>query len=215
MSLVSLIKSRRSIRAFEKRIPPKELIEECLEAAVWAPSASNLQPWEFVVLGGEALKKVNQITLDNVGERMAGLDPFAETPEPIQSRQLGIMRLLSKAALAQEINPTEIFEKMMVFFDAPIGVYFVTYKINGNQYDISTAAAVENFLLAAHEKGLGTCWLNLAIVCEEEIKAHLGIGEDKKLLAGIALGYPDKDSLLNTFDRPRIPVDSITRWLGF
>ena len=49
MSVLEVIKSRRSIRVFEKKVPPKEVIRECLEAATWAPSATDQQPWEFIV----------------------------------------------------------------------------------------------------------------------------------------------------------------------
>ena len=106
-------------------------------------------------------------------------------------------------------------EKSLRFFEAPVGVYFVTYKREDDQYLLSTAAALENFLLAVQAKGLGTCWLTVTVICQEDIKKHLGITEDKKLLGGVAVGYPAKDSLLNNFHRTRVPVDEITRWLGF
>jgi len=108
-----------------------------------------------------------------------------------------------------------MFESMMCFFDAPVGVYFVTYKQDNNQYLLSTAAALENFLLAARARGLGTCWLHMTIVCEQDIKEYLGIAHDKMLLGGVALGYPADDSAFNTFTRTRVCVDDITTWRGF
>ena len=50
-----LIHSRRSIRRYEARPVPAQLIEQLLEAAVWAPSAHNRQPWRLVVIEGEAV----------------------------------------------------------------------------------------------------------------------------------------------------------------
>ena len=88
------------------------------------------------------------------------------------------------------INPNEIFEKSLRFFDAPVAVYFVSYKGTDNQYQLSTAAALENFLLAAHARGLGTCWLTVTVICAEDIKKHLGIPADRELLGGVAVGYP-------------------------
>jgi nitroreductase len=82
-------------------------------------------------------------------------------------------------------------------------------------YHLSTAAALENFLLAAQAQGLGTCWLNVVIVCQEDIKKHLGISEDREILGGVAVGYPVADSPFNTFTRTRVPVDEVTTWLGF
>ena len=49
-SMFDAIKGRRSIRKYQARPVPKELIEEVLEAAGWAPSAHNAQPWRFIVL---------------------------------------------------------------------------------------------------------------------------------------------------------------------
>ncbi len=139
----------------------------------------------------------------------------AGVPEHLAKRQQEIFATLMQIAEQEGSDPNEIFQKSLCFFDAPVGVYFVTYKRADHQYRLSTAAALENFLLAAHAKGLGTCWLTVTVICEEDIKKHLGISEDKELLGGVALGYPAENSLLNTFQRTRVPVDEITRWLGF
>lgn len=215
MDLHEVIKSRRSIRAFEQKVPPRKLIEECLAAATWAPSATNRQPWEFAVLTGVALSDVNRIISDNFALRMNAGDAFGNPPEPLRSRQQEIMETLMRVASEDGLDPGEVFEMSLRFFDAPVAVYFVTYKSDDEQYRLSTAAAIENFLLAAHERGLGTCWLTVTVICQEDIKQHLAIGEDKELLAGVALGYPRTECRLNTFERSREPVESITRWIGF
>jgi nitroreductase len=215
MDLLEVIQSRRSIRAFEKKVPPKELIRECLEAATWAPSAINQQPWEFIVLTGKELEQVCTIIEENFALRMQEMDPFSGLPEPCQKRQEEIFSTLTEVAQQEGIDPNEIFQKSLRFFEAPVGIYFVTYRMKSDQYRVSTAAAIENFLIAAQARGLGTCWLNVTTVCQEDIKKHLGISEEKELLGGVAVGYPDKDSPLNTFRRTRVPVDEVTRWMGF
>ena len=215
MDLAEVIKSRRSIRAFDSKMPARVLISECLEAATWAPSATNRQPWEFVVLTGTALDEVNRIISDNFALRMNDRDAFGNPPEPLRSRQQEIMETLMRVAAEDGIDPGEVFEKSLRFFDAPVAVYFVTYKSKDEQYRLSTASAVENFLLAAHARGLGTCWLTVTVICQEDIKKHLEIGDDKELLAGVALGYALAECRLNTFQRKRESLDTITRWLGF
>jgi nitroreductase len=215
MDLLELIKSRRSIRAFTAAIPSPLFITECLEAATWAPSATNRQPWEFIVLTGAALSEVNRIISDNFALRMSAGDAFGSPPEPLRSRQQDIMETLMRVASEDGIDPGEVFEKSLRFFDAPVAVYFLAYKSDDEQYRLSTAAAIENFLLAAHARGMGTCWLTVTVICQEDIKKHLAIGDDKELLAGVAVGYPRAECRLNTFERNREPVESITRWLGF
>jgi len=215
MSVLEVIKSRRSIRVFKKKVPPKEVIRECLEAATWAPSAMDQQPWEFIVAAGSELEKINEVIEENFAQRMQESDPFSDIPEPYQKRQQAIMATLMQIAEKEGIDPNSMFQKSLRFYEAPVALYFVTHKRKNNQYLSSTIAALENFLIAAEARGLGTCWLNISIVCEEDIKKHLKIAEEKEILAGVAVGYPVKESLFNTFTRTKVPVDDVTRWLGF
>jgi nitroreductase len=57
MELSETIKGRRSIRAFKKQDVPEEIVEKLIDAARWAPSAGNIQPWEFVIVRKSAVKK--------------------------------------------------------------------------------------------------------------------------------------------------------------
>jgi len=215
MDVLEVIKSRRSARAFEKKVPPKEVIRECLEAATWAPSATNQQPWEFIVLTGKELEKVGDIIEENFAQRMQERDPYSDVPELLKERQQEIFSTLLQIAAEEGMDPNELFEKSLRFFNSPVGIYFVTYRSNDPQYLLSTAAALENFLIAAQAKGLGTCWLTVTVIGEKDIKKYLGVSEDKELLGGVAVGYPVNDSLFNTFTRTRVPVDNLTTWRGF
>jgi nitroreductase len=215
MDFLELIRSRRSIRAFEGRVPSREVINECLEAAVWAPNATNQQPWEFVVAAGKELEKIIEVIEENFAQRMGERDPFSDMPDHCAARQQEIMATLIQVAQEEGLDPNSVFQKSLRFFGAPVAVYFITYKRKDNQYCLSTTAALENFLLAAEAKGLGTCWLGVSVVCEEDIKEHLGIPNNKEILGGVALGYPDRNSPFNTFKRSRVPVADVTAWLGF
>jgi nitroreductase len=57
MDLLEIIKNRRSIRSYKKRDLPQETIDMLLEAARWAPSAGNVQPWAFVVASSQKMKQ--------------------------------------------------------------------------------------------------------------------------------------------------------------
>ncbi len=57
MDLLEIIKNRRSIRVFKKQDLPQDIIEKLLEAAQWAPSAGNVQPWAFVVASSQKIKQ--------------------------------------------------------------------------------------------------------------------------------------------------------------
>jgi len=214
MGMLELIKSRRSIRVFKKEMPSRTVIQECLEAAIWAPNLTNQQPWEFIVLAGEKLAKVNECIEQHFLDRMQSSN-YGDLPEACEKRKDEIMETLSQVAERDNINPAQFFEKMLRFFDAPVAVLFLHYARNENSYKYGTAAALQNFLLAAHARGLGTCWLGIVTICQEDIKALLEIPDDKVLLGGVAMGIPVKDSALNTFERPRVPADELTTWYGF
>ena len=65
MDLSEAIRGRRSIRVFKKQNVPKEIVEKLIDAASWAPSAGNIQPWEFVIVRKPAVKKkLAQATLN-------------------------------------------------------------------------------------------------------------------------------------------------------
>ena len=215
MDIPDIIRQRRSTRVFTEQVPSRESITKCLAAATWAPSATNQQPWEFIVLTGEPLASVCGIIEEKFAECMQHQEAFGNPPEPLKKRQQEIFSAMLAAADEAGMDPNEIFEKSLRFFDAPVGVYVVTYKSPDNQYCLSTAAAIENFLIAAEALGLATCWLTVTVVCQEDIKRHLGISDDKELLAGVAVGYADETHPLNNFTRTRAEVDALTTWRGF
>jgi len=215
MDILEAIKSRRSIRIFENRIPPRETIRECLEAATWAPNPTNQQPWEFIIATGKELKKISEIIIKTFPQRMKEVDPYRGIPSSCEKRKNETFAKLLSAAKEEGIDPKEMFQKNLAFYGAPVAVIFITYRMEHNLYRFSTTAALQNFLLAAHAKGLGTCWLSAVAACQEEIKGFLKISEDKEILDGVALGYPVKDSPLNTYPRTRLPIEEITTWIGF
>jgi nitroreductase len=57
MDVLKAIKGRRSIRAFKSKDVPKEIVEKLINAAIWAPSAGNIQPWEFIIVRKPEIKK--------------------------------------------------------------------------------------------------------------------------------------------------------------
>jgi nitroreductase len=74
------------------------------------------------------------------------------------------------------------------------------------------AAAIENLLLAAWDKGLGTCWLTGPLKARSDmIASFLGVPADRELVAIVSLGYPDHQPPMP----PKKDVSGKTRWVGF
>jgi nitroreductase len=213
MDTLEAIKTRRTIRTFQTKVPPRSLIETCLEAATWAPNATNQQPWEFIVAFGDALRKVTDVTKRHFAARIKERPPFDQVPDHYRERQEDVFEAMNQAIRDQGISVQEMYAGSLRFFNAPYGVYFVTRKTHDYQYQVSVAAAIENFLLAVVSHGLGACWQGASVVCLEELKRHFGLAESKVLLAGVGVGYPDADAPLNKFRRNRTTVAECTTWL--
>lgn len=73
MEVLEAIKSRRSIRAFKSQEIPEETINKLIEAACWAPSAGNIQPWEFIIVRNNEIKR-------RLVEAALGQEFIAEAP---------------------------------------------------------------------------------------------------------------------------------------
>ncbi len=181
MSLVTdTIKTRRSIRKYSPRRVEAEVLTEILEAARWAPSAHNAQPWRFIALIDASLKR-------DLAEAMANawtVDMIRDgTPIEVRER----MRDAS----------VERFARAPVLVVACLTMRdMIRYTDESRQkceHDLavqSLGAAIQNMLLVAHSKDLGTCWFCAPIFCKDTVRKVLKIPEDVEPQALITLGYP-------------------------
>ena len=150
MDLATLIRSRRSVRAFRDEPVPEPLLRELIELANWAPSAGNLQARDFVVVR------------DGVTRRR--LAAAADQPELAQA----------PAVIAACTNASRISK----------------YGRRGQDLFAiqDAAAATENLLLAAHDRGLGAVWMGS--FDEEQVRGILGIPAHARPVCLVALGWP-------------------------
>ncbi|MCM8750685.1 nitroreductase [Thermomicrobiaceae bacterium CFH 74404] len=185
-AVLALLRSRRSMPRVRPERPPRELIEQVIDAAVWAPNHHLTQPWRFVVLTGEARREL--------GEAMAR----------------------GKVAREREVDPAKLDALRRKPLRAPVivavGVIPASRKPEVEIEEICAgAAAIQNLLLAAHGLGLAAIWRTGEAAFDPEVKAFLGLPPDAHLLGFVYLGYPDGEPP----QRPRRPAAEVTRWLGW
>lgn len=174
------IHTRRSIRRYLDRPVPPALIDQLLEAATWAPSAHNRQPWRFVVVETATVKA--QLA-DRLGERLRAdrlrdgdsIDlierDVARSRDRITSAPIVIVVCLSLSdADRYPDERRNALEKTMAIQ--------------------SVAASIENLLLAAHDRGLGACWMCAPLFAPEAVRDALELPLDWEAQALITLGYP-------------------------
>ena len=182
MNLYKAIKGRRSVRRFKKTPVEKALIEDIFETALWAPSGMNRQNWRFFVLAGERKKELVSISSTSFQYLEPQLQElFAEKPKIVEATRM-------------------FFNKLG---EAPIVV--CAYFEPANMEDVTSyqnvAAAIQNLLLVAHAKGLGTCWMTGPVWVAEKISRFLEV-ENMTLVALIPMGYPDESPAIEETDGP-------------
>lgn len=192
MNLYEAIKTRRSIRKYAAdRMPSRESVLRILEAANWAPSGMGEQQWEFLVVGGQPLDSLRTICRDVINLRMP---PESERNEQ-QKAFAYWYSTLGSAPLA-------------------IVAYCKKEEDQGRRKMAieSVSAAFQNLLLAAHEEGLGTCWMTGPLAKASEIHSLLAIADDKEIIALTPLGF----AVENPAPPARIDPELKTKmtWLG-
>jgi nitroreductase len=217
MDLFQAIRSRRSCRAFLPDPVPRELIRELLSWAGKAPSAINVQPWEFVVVSGRERERLVQRLLQAHREKQVscGAGTSRPLPEPWIGRQRRLfagMKPISEQ-LSLDLN-NFIGEGSCRFYEAPAILLIFLDRLFPASRMICAGMALAYFLLAAQAGGLGTCPIGLINAYEEEIKEQLNVPEDKQLVLGIALGYPDLQAPINQFQSDRDDIEGMIRWVS-
>ncbi len=179
VSTMETIYQRRSIRQFQDSPVADELIRQILDAANQAPSAHNQQSWQFIVIRGEKKQQLAQLVNRRAAEfpkpsaailRMAART-LANAPVVIAVKNTG--SLISHGSSLFQIERERSFD------------FFRTMEIQ------SSAAAVENLLLAATSLGLGSVWLGILYLIKDEVLEFLG-EQQGEFMAVIPVGYPRK-----------------------
>jgi nitroreductase len=187
--ILDVISSRQSIRKYTDEPIPEEMIDKIIEAARWAPSGENEQPWELVIVRDpETRNKIGDFCKIGTGQRGTAEHCLGEDE-----------RFDVYTDPAERARVAEFYYSGLVSFfpaNAPL-VIVVIGSLKGmmdTPYDLS--ACIENMILEAHALGLGACWVHGPAVYPrivKQIKEFLGIPSgmgDYKMLAIVSIGWP-------------------------
>jgi len=183
-TLLAVIKRRRSIRRYKPDPVPIEDVMRVLEAARWAPSGNNSQPWEFVVVRDK--DKLRQVT-----------EIFIEQSQQLREHTINFTRAPSKSYL-KDVSTLIIvctdprFKPAFPYHRSEASEEVVRmYQENRERIYLQTiTAAICNIILAATSLGLGTVWLTGAgeTITEQQLKAALKIPQVLDIICCIPLG---------------------------
>ena len=216
LDLKEAMESRRSTRAFSERKVEREIVEKMISLASTAPSALNLQPWEVVVVAGEEKGRLSNVIRKAYNERKVPCGPGAvkKMPPEFYARQKEALEMMGPFINEAGYRfDTFINEGSCRFYDAPVAVLVFLDDSHSRRRMICMGVFLGYLLLAAHSLGLGTCPIGIINPYENEIREFLNIPDNKELMVGIALGYPDKDSPVNSIRTDRVELKRTAEWV--
>jgi nitroreductase len=223
MTFSELIKARRSVRGYRPDPVPREVIEEIISVAKWAPSSMNTQPWHVHVVTGEPLDNIRRGNTENM---LAGVPPKREFPmresyEGIhRKRQIEVaVQLFDAMGIAREDTERRTDWVMRGFrqFDAPVSLVLTYDKYLEpaaiSQFDLG--AFSHAIVLAAWERGLGCVINGQGIMQSHVVRTHAQIPDDQVIMICIAMGYPDDSFVANDVKSRREDNKNFVRYVGF
>ena len=223
MTFSELIKARRSVRGYRPDPVPREVIEEIISVAKWAPSSMNTQPWHVHVVTGEPLDNIRRGNTENM---LAGVPPKREFPmresyEGIhRKRQVEVaVQLFDAMGIARDDTERRTDWVMRGFrqFDAPVSLVLTYDKYLEpaaiSQFDLG--AFSHAIVLAAWERGLGCVINGQGIMQSHVVRTHAQIPDDEIIMICIAMGYPDDSFVANDVKSRREDNQNFVRYIGF
>ena len=190
------IAERHSNRIFDPTPVDDELLKIVLAAANQAPSAHNQQSWRFIVLRNEKKKGLaHMISEDAVN--------YPKTSATLL--RMAARTILSAPAVIAIVNTGELINhgKELLKIDPELSYdFFRTMEIQ------SSAAAVQNLLLAATSLGLSTVWLGIMYLIKEKVLSYLDEPPEGEFMAIIPIGYSHKKPM----GPKKRPLEMIVRY---
>ncbi|MCE3296086.1 MAG: hypothetical protein K0R65_1800 [Crocinitomicaceae bacterium] len=185
--ITALIKDRRTIypEQFSSRKVQREQVETILNAAIWAPTHGNTQPWRFQVF----MEGDKELLSDFLAETYLKV-----TPKEKQNDQK-LAKMINRPKLASVV----------------IGVWMKrdeTGKISELEEIEAVSCAIQNMHLTATAYGIGAFWSTPRLIDSAEMNAFLKIGEKDKCIGLFYLGYP----AIEWPKSHRKPIEYLTRW---
>jgi nitroreductase len=216
MKVSDAVLNRRSIRAFKSDPIENSMLRNLLEKSSRAATGGNLQPWKISVLNGQAMKKFLTFQDAWTKPEIPGYDIYpAKLKEPYRTSRyelgeqmydlLGIKREDKEGRINQVLRNFK-------FFDAPAAIFCFVDKQMGPPQWSDLGMFLQTFMLLAQEQGIDTCAQEAWSIKNDSVSEFVGADDGDMLFCGVAIGYKDKDAIINKLQSERRPLDE---WAEF
>lgn len=179
--LLALLRGRRSIRRFRAEALDAGTLDRLMEAARWAPSVSNRQPFRFVVVERpETRVRMARLVREAVADSLVRLPDEERAVAAAYAEDFSRFEQAPLVLAAYHRASNALADRVGLSQSAEVGVVS------------SVAAAIMSLLLAAHALGLGACWMTGPLIAARALEALLEIPAGWQLSALIPIGVPDE-----------------------
>ncbi len=219
MNISEALLARKSVRAFTDQAVTKDQIDTILKLAGTAPSGVNTQPWNVAVVTGEAKKRLQarMMTAAESGESSSIEYQYypGEWREPYKSRRkaCGLLMYSTLGITREDVERQKAqWHANYRAFDAPVMLLFFIDKFLTEGSFMDYGMFLQSVMLAALDQGLTTCPQAALAEYPHIVRDELGYDDSVTLLCGMALGYEDRDALVNSYRTSREPLDQFVRF---
>ena len=195
--MISEIFDRRSIRKFTDKPISRKDITDIIQSGIKAPSSKNRQPWKYIVIQGNVKEEMLKVFRQGIEREENDSALLPESRQYITSAKYTVNIMAEAPTIVFVVNT---LGKSILSELTPEERIFEICNIQ------SIGASIQNMLLAATEKGIGSLWICDIYFAYLELCKWLN--SDGELVAAIAFGYPNEFPK----ERPRRKIDDVIEW---
>ena len=189
MDFFETVYKRKTIRKYEKTIPPTEDIKKIIDSARVAPSAVNAQNWKFIAIYNDKIKSEMADAVEKEYEKISSMTEDEEFKKSL-SRSKAFSTFFKNAPVVIACVEIQRESAMTDFLKEKGLPYEEILLARPDSSLLSMGGAIENMSLAATALGYGTCWMCAPIIAYKSFKKILNLSETDKIVSLLALGKP-------------------------
>ena len=214
------VRERRSVRGFQSRLVPDELINEIFELARWSPSGTNVQPWHICVASGDKCDEIRNGFLERIGRGdpiKTDHEPDGKLGDPWKDRKRGCAKALW-GAMGVEWEDREgrnaAYHRNYEFFNAPHVAFFCMHELFGAQSAADVGMFAQTLMLAMTVHGIASCPQGTLRNYPDYVREVFDLEPGMKVLFGISFGYEDESVPANTARTERAPLTETVQFIS-
>jgi nitroreductase len=219
MEFEQIVRERYSCRRYQQTPVAKETISRILEIVQQTPSWCNCQPWQVVLVGGEAIEPF-RMALHAHAAQCAPAKP--DFPFPLryegiyrERRKVCGVQLYQALGIGREDKASAAQQSLenFRFFGAPHVALITTDEELGVYGAVDCGLYVSNFMLAAQNLGVASIAQAALASYPDFIRAYFGLAQNRKFVCGISFGYADTMHPINTYRTARATEQEAVTWV--